>query len=567
MKMDEIIRNAENNITKALSDYRLHTYQTEVLDNVTQKFIHQLAVDSSYAKQDLRELFRKSPVYDAKLDALIINGTRTHNPDYNRVYSLACSIMNPVRSCYSYNSEEYLRITRAIDFFATPPDVVGSRRELGIEAINELAPKAYSPTKKLSRVFMALCEELGLADKTAGGEFQKLYAQLADELSAKKIGYKLYASLNPAHFITMSNPKGDERGNCLTSCHSFNSREYGWNCGCTGYARDDTSFIVFTAADPANPETLNNRKTTRQIFAYMPGNGLLLQSRMYNTSGGTYGAQEESKLYRDLIQRELSALEEQPNLWKTGQYYGKHEDCVRTSENFGGYPDWIYSDFDAKVSIREDCKDSWAPITVGAAGLCICCGDEISCGLLCDDCDNEDNEECDCCGGYFDEDDMRDVRDSTGNWIRVCEECREENYCRCESCGDYYPSDQMTEIDGEYYCSECRDDIAELCADCGEWHRHEDMTLVHNDRGSAFWVCENCRCDNYFYCDDCGECHPSDEQNAVYKTSENNPEYVCADCAEEYELCPHCDELIERQEDGTCPYCGTVIAEEKRETA
>ena len=43
----------------------------------------------------------------------------------------------------------------------------------------------------------------------------------------------------------------------------------------------------------------------RQMFAYKVNNGLLLQSRLYNTSGGTYGAQKESKLYRDLVQREI----------------------------------------------------------------------------------------------------------------------------------------------------------------------------------------------------------------------------------------------------------------------
>ena len=64
------------------------------------------------------------------------------------------------------------------------------------------------------------------------------------------------------------------------------------------------------AADPDVPETLNNRKTVRQIFAYQPGNGLLLQSRLYNTSGGVRGAHEDSKLYRDLIQRELAELEQ-----------------------------------------------------------------------------------------------------------------------------------------------------------------------------------------------------------------------------------------------------------------
>lgn len=100
------------------------------------------------------------------------------------------------------------------------------------------------------------------------------------KLSAKQIGLKLFVSVNPAHFITMSNPKRDSRGATLTSCHSFNSTEYDYNNGCTGYARDETSFIVFTVADPTDPETLNNRKTTRQVFAYRPGSGLLLQSRM-----------------------------------------------------------------------------------------------------------------------------------------------------------------------------------------------------------------------------------------------------------------------------------------------
>ena len=64
-------------------------------------------------------------------------------------------------------------------------------------------------------------------------------------------------------FLTMSNPKGDKRGCTLTSCHSLNSTEYGYNNGCSGYARDNYSIITFVAADPNNPETLNNRKTMR----------------------------------------------------------------------------------------------------------------------------------------------------------------------------------------------------------------------------------------------------------------------------------------------------------------
>ena len=44
-----------------------------------------------------------------------------------------------------------------------------------------------------------------------------------------------------------------------------------------------------------------------------PNNGLLLQSLLYNTHGGTCGTQAESKLYLDLVQRELSELEGVPS--------------------------------------------------------------------------------------------------------------------------------------------------------------------------------------------------------------------------------------------------------------
>ena len=353
MEMQEVISRAERNIRQALRDYGAHTSQTDVLDDVTDEFIYRLAADSSYAKQGLRELFSKSPVWNEELDALVINGTRTHDPDYDRIHRLAMQILEkPFKSLdYDYND-----ILKAICFFSNP-DASERDRESYIEAIRKLAPKAYTPTKKPSRVFKSLCVALGVADETAGSEFQRLYAQFADELSAKQIGFKLFVSVNPAHFITMSNPKRDSRGATLTSCHSFNSTEYDYNNGCTGYARDETSFIVFTVADPTDPETLNNRKTTRQVFAYRPGSGLLLQSRMYNTAGGVYGAAEDSKLYRDLVQREISMLEDVPNLWKTYSSIGDKADLVVAGDGFGGYQDWTYENFDGHISIRADCDE------------------------------------------------------------------------------------------------------------------------------------------------------------------------------------------------------------------
>lgn len=556
MEMQEVISRAERNIRQALRDYGAHTGKTDVLEDVTDEFIYRLAADSSYAKQGLRKLFSKSPVWNEELDALVINGTRTHDPDYDRIHRLAMQILEkPFKSLdYDYND-----ILKAICFFSNP-DASERDRESYIEAIRKLAPKAYTPTKKPSRVFKSLCVALGVADETAGSEFQRLYAQFADELSAKQIGFKLFVSINPAHFITMSNPKRDSRGATLTSCHSFNSTEYDYNNGCTGYARDETSFIVFTVADPTDPETLNNRKTTRQVFAYRPGSGLLLQSRMYNTAGGIYGAAEDSKLYRDLVQREISALEDVPNLWKTYSSVGDKADLVVAGEGFGGYQDWTYENFDGHISIRADCDDETVdPLDVGTYGLCIVCGEETSAGVYCEDC-GEGNE-CDECGGHYRE--LYDVRNSRGEWIQVCERCLDEYYTYCDECEEYWPNDCTTEVDGRYYCDDCLDECCERCDECDEWHRSDSMYDAYRE-GREVRVCSDCRDEHYYGCDCCGDLHHYDDMHRVYRAN-GYEDFVCDDCADNYDCCPHCDELIKIKDNGTCPSCGAVIEEQEDE--
>lgn len=470
MDRQTLIEKAERNIREALKDYGRHTSQRDVLEDVSNDFITRLARDSVDAKWELRQLFSKSPVWCEDIDALVINGTRTHNPDYNRIFDLAREILyKPLTS-----SDEHVcqKIKLAIRFFTEPEDEFA--QNFGSRAINDLAPKAYAPGRKLSRVFKSLCVALGVADETAGSEFQRLYAQFADELNAKKISFKLYVSINPAHFLTMSNPKGDQRGACLTSCHSFNSTEYEYNNGCSGYARDGVTFIVFTVDDPMKPETLNNRKTTRQIFAYKPGNGVLLQSRMYNTAGGVYGAAEDSKLYRDLVQREISMLEDVPNLWQTGAFVSeRYRDCVETGDGFGGYTDWTFENFDAHVSIRADHTDDWEPLEVGTYGLCVCCGEEISSGLYCDCCEHGHNY-CDYCEEYTDEE-LTTVYDSHGNRIQVCPDCLNEYYSYCDICGEYHPYEDVQCVDGRYVCQDCLDEYYERCAWCDEYHWREDM--------------------------------------------------------------------------------------------
>ena len=122
-------------------------------------------------------------------------------------------------------------------------------------------------------------------------------------------------------------------------------------------------------------------------------------------------------------------LEDVPNLWKTYSSIGDKADLVVAGDGFGGYQDWAYENFDGHISIRADCDEETVdPLDIGTRGLCIVCGCPISDGLYCEDCKNGGDCCCDECGGYFDEDDMRDVRDSRGNWISVCENCRDEYY-------------------------------------------------------------------------------------------------------------------------------------------
>jgi hypothetical protein len=552
MKKEQIIEQAEQNIKQAIDDYGLHTKQTEVLEDITDKFIHTLAVDSSYAKQQLRELFSKSPAWDEKIDAIVINGTRTRNTDYVRVRDLAYKILHPVL----YRNG----IRSAIEFFADP-EQSDEIRQQSIMSIKSLAPKAYTPTKKLSRVFKTLCTALGVADETSGSEFQRLYAQFADELSAKKINFKLYVSINPAHFLTMSNPKDDARGNTLTSCHSLNSTMYDYNNGCSGYARDEVSFIVFTVADPGNPETLNNRKTTRQIFAYRPGSGLLMQSRMYNTSGGTHGVQEDSKLYRDLVQREISFLENAPNLWKTFPSTSEKSDYVGRGEGFGGYADWEYPEFDGHISFRNDCDIENVPVLeIGTYGLCIVCGNEIQKGLYCYRCE-EKKFTCDCCEEGCSS--LTRAYNTIGEEIYICERCLEESYTYCDRCREYHHNDDINCIDSRNICEDCLHEYYEICEDCGDWHRRENMFIAHNQYGEEIYVCENC-VGNYCYCNECGEYFNEDDVLTAHDV-DGASIYVCDDCSDSFVECPHCNELVKMRTDKICSACGAIFESKSEE--
>ena len=551
--MSNIIAINEQNIRTAISDYRRHTSEVTVLDDISDDFIHRLAVDSANSKFALRNLFSKSPAWNEDLQAIVINGSRTHNPDFDKLENIAFKILKPLDK----DSALCQKIIQAIHFFPNPDEDC----EDYIQAINAIAPKAYRKGKKKSRIFKAICDSLGVSNDAAGSEFQRLFAQFADELSARKIDFKLFVSINPAHFLTMSNPKHDERGSTMVSCHSINSTEYSYNCGCSGYARDNYSFIVFTASDPANPETLNNRKTSRQIFSYKPNNGLLLQSRMCTTnSGGSYGGingdTEEGKLYRDLIQREISALENVPNLWITRDYYQNEFDAtIRRGYGFGGYADWLeYTDC-AKISIRKDKIDSFENFEIGTHGICISCADLIYSGLYCDSCQNTNRYICDDCENYCDE--LTQVHDFNGDVISVCNNCLDEYYRYCQHCNQYFHIENMNDVgDFCYVCHDCLDRYYTICADCDEYFLNEDTYTAVDRNGNEIDVCCNCL-EHYIECYECGRyVH---QRNTIGAFSSNGELiHICPDCRNYcYEECEICGELLHQDNlaDGLCAAC------------
>ena len=258
---------------------------------------------------------------------------------------------------------------------------------------------------------------------------------------------------------------------------------------------------------------------------YKPYNGLLLQSRLYKTSGGTRGSQAESKLYRDLVQRELSELEDAPNLWLTEKYCGNKRDIyIHTGRGFGGYTDWVHSEFDAKISIREDHLHDYKVFNVGTYGLCISCGDEISSGLYCDSCDPDENEYCHDCDEYYSE--TWEVINRHGERIQVCEHCLNNHYRFCELCEEYHPREQVIEAgDGSWVCSSCLENEYLLCDECHEYFPADEVVSSIDANGDRVYVCRQCREDHYDTCSDCDE-------------------FVHVDLLKD-ELCPDCHEHTE----------------------
>ena len=99
-KLKELTR---NNIRTALDDYFCHADSDDVYENISEEFVERLANDSINSKHALRELFCQSQGWNENLQAIAINGTKTHNPDYTLVHDLAHSILYPAKLDADYD--------------------------------------------------------------------------------------------------------------------------------------------------------------------------------------------------------------------------------------------------------------------------------------------------------------------------------------------------------------------------------------------------------------------------------------------------------------------------------
>ena len=511
----------ERQIKDALSAYARYAEDGDNLneiENASDNFVKRLARGAARAKEPLRVMMRKSPAWDEGLDAWVINGNRTHEPDVKKVARWLEELFFPimykeVAPSIKFIISQYWWAIR--NFFS--PDFEQYKDDI-IAIFNSIDKKIYAEGKKKSKVLRALLAHYGLWDELAHSDCQKYFALVADELSTKKIDYKLYVSINPAHILTMSNPHCDSRGAMMVSCHSLNS-EYSYKNGCVGYARDCISFIVFTVKDDEDMDNLYTRKTSRQMFFYEPESGVLLQSRMYKTMGndgpsygGVNGYDELSTEYRHLIQKEIAFCEGVPNLWEKPRKYVDNELDIKFNSDygFGGYEDWIYRDFSPILSVRKDWDKEKKTFTIGEYGLCFSCGDECREGLLCNDCDSENR--CNDCEAHYNSDDLFTVYDYYGNERRVCGNCLDDTYRQCAECGDFHDMDDMIWLKNraEYVCRDCRDRYYTRCDHCGQYVRDSDIESAIDSDGFEADICEDCSCE-YYHWDDERETFVSDE--------------------------------------------------------
>ena len=374
--------------------YWAHSTTREYIrDEMSPEFVMNLAHDATTAKTHLRTILRRSQYWNENIQACVLPLIHPFTPNPKRTYDLIAQVWRASNNWYALAIDTREKLLDAADWLAGS----GSR----FDVIEELLPRKYHRKKKTT-IFAKLSEQYDLANYTRGSYYQRQQEEISCWLNGEDYSYKLYVSINPAHFLSMSNPKGDDRGEMMTSCHSFNG-EYRYKSGSIGYARDNVTLCVFTAANDG--AGLLNRKTARQLFFYY--DGALVQSRLYTSrNGGSYGGVAgdlcdhwQIEEFRHALQDLLSHGEGYNSKWRFTDYrkprtnpktgnrnrnagqLNRYGVQLYANELFGGYADWeAFSDEHGMIVISRlnAMKDKCTSFTVGEAGLYLQDGNECN---------------------------------------------------------------------------------------------------------------------------------------------------------------------------------------------
>lgn len=477
-------------IAQALDDYNRH-----IEDKLSYgpDFCKRLAYSALRKKSNLKKMLSKHSGWDESLWAVKVPIKLKQEVEYYLVRDLMSELFSLNRNRIKGHSYDFDCITCWVADVATGRSNKDNEYEVP-SAVTELFPNAWHKGRKLIRIIREMLVEHGVWDDKPGA-FQRVFAQLSEAVVPKVTKTTLFISINPCHFLTMSNPKCDDRGDMLTSCHSLNNLEYDYNNGCIGYARDNITMICFTVNDPDDKESLNNRKTSRQLFMYEPGSNILLQSRMYTSNGGTRGSHIWSKTFMQAVMKVLDECEQRNEGWYSHDYC--HEDDIparfTASDNYGGYADWEYEEFCPMIAYRnsideDELYNHRVEFIVGNAGLCLGCGATLRSRVYCSDCDGKSR--CECCNRRVYTDDLYEAYDPLGREIHVCPHCRDQHFTYCEHCQTYHPDSVMyLDATGRDICQECVNSYFTQCHDCSRLYLREESVL---DEEHGVWRCRRC---------------------------------------------------------------------------
>ena len=485
----------------------------EVLAN--DLFIRTFVEKTITAKEDLKNMLRKHPNWDEKEECIVQKIMVKKKMNYVYIQQLLLKFLCG-NGLMEISEESFIGL---LNFFSCEEND-DYKKEFA-----EYAGKAYKDGRKKSRILRNLAQIKGW-DKVEG--FDKWFAEISNELNVKPRKISLIVSVNPTHFLTMSNPHGDTRGEMLTSCHSLNA-EGEYKNGCVGYARDNITMIAFTVNNINDKKSWYNRKTSRQLFMYEPGSGVLLQSRMYNANGGTTGQQIESESYRKAVQTIIATCENTPNEWDCESYVDNTKNIIFEEDcDFGGYADWYHRKFAATISTQKGYSKTI--FSVGEAGLCFGCGKDIMFGLYCMDCDG-DIKVCDACGNYMTEANAYTAY-RNGEELTICSHCEEsEAFVYCDHCDTLIAAEDSVSVNNQYgyhdyFCKHCFEELEDyqICPDCGEAFHKDDLNEVYDEQGNIKYVCDDCL-ESYSFCKHCKQWYPAG--SFLMKKGQ----YHCPDCA------------------------------------